>query len=274
MWDRAILKSNAKIALRGRFWTAFGVCLLGMVIAGGYSIITFRFNLDYSQMVRNSNLNIDELMAISGRANLLSLIGLAYAIFVALPIVIGLSRFFVHNHFGVTQFETMFSGFKQNYLNGVGALAVTYLFAFLWSLLLFIPGLIKLLEYSMVPYILADNPSMPGSRAREISRTMTRGEKGAIFILYLSFIGWYLLCMVGYIIGAMFGSIIGYFVGGIFGTAFMYIGTLFLIPYMQATFAELYIFLRDRAIQTNQVNPAELGLIAPAPFVDPTAPIQ
>ncbi len=45
----------------------------------------------------------------------------------------------------------------------------------------------------MVPFILSDNPSMPGSRARQISRMMTNGEKGAIFVLYLSFLGWYLL---------------------------------------------------------------------------------
>jgi len=252
MWDRGILKSNAKIALRGRYWMAFGVCLLGVIIAGGFSILTYRYNLNYTQMASDPNLNIEELMAQSGTMNLLSLIGLAYSIFVAIPIIIGMSRFFVHNHFGATQFETMFSGFKHNYINGVGAMAVTYLFIGLWSLLLFIPGLIKALQYSMVPYILADNPSMPGSRAREISSIMTRGEKGSIFVLYLSFLGWYFLGMICFMVG-----------------------TLFVIPYLQATIAELYIFLRDRAIQTSQVNPAELGLIAPAPFVDQTgAPIQ
>ncbi len=247
MWDRGILKSNAKVALRGRYWNAFVVSLVAMIIAGGYSIVTFRFNLGFGMMARDPNVTIEDLLAQSGRANLSSTASIVYAIFVAIPIVIGVSRFFVHNHFGVTQFDTLFSGFKQNYLNGLGAMFVTQLFIWLWSLLLIIPGIVKSLEYSMVSYILADNPNIPGSRAREISRIMTNGEKGAIFVLGLSFIGWYLL-----------GAIC-------FG-----VGILFVNPYMQATMAELYIFLRDRAIQTNQINPAELGLIAPAPYVDPT----
>lgn len=251
MWDRGILKSNAKIALRGRYWTAFGVSLLAMIITGGLSTATYRYNLNYQQMAQDPNINFEALMAQSGMMNLLSIIGLVYSIFIAFPIIIGLSRFFVHNHFGVTKFETMFSGFKQNYWNGVGAMFVTYLFIGLWSLLLVIPGIIKSLQYAMVPYILADNPLMPGSRAREISSVMTRGEKGAIFVLYLSFIGWYLL-----------------------GTLCFFVGTLFVTPYFQATTAELYIFLRDRAIQTSQVNPAELGLIVPVPYLDPAnAPI-
>ena len=119
-------------------------------------------------------------MAQSGLINLLAMIGIVYSIFVAFPIVIGMARFFVQNHFGVTQFETTFSGFRQNYFNGVGAMFVTDLFIGLWTLLFIIPGIIKGLEYSLVPFILADNPSMPGSRAREISRIM---ELGAIVCL-------------------------------------------------------------------------------------------
>jgi len=72
---------------------------------------------------------------------------------------------------------------------------------------------------------------------------MTNGEKGAIFVLILSFLGWFLL-----------GAIC-------FG-----VGILFVIPYYNATMSELYVFLRDRAIQTGQLNPAELGLVVPAPY--------
>lgn len=249
MWDRAILKSNAKLALGGRYWTAFAASLVAMLLAGGYSMITWKFNFGYPQMLHDPNVNFGAFMAQRGMMNSLSIVGLIYSIFVAFPILIGMARFFVQNHFAVTQFETIFSGFKRNYLNGVGAMFVTDLFIGLWTLLLIIPGIVKALEYSMVPYILADNPAMPGSRAREISRIMTRGEKGSIFVLYLSFIGWYLL-----------------------GAICLGVGTLFVNPYFQATMAELYIFLRDRAIQTNQVNPAELGLIASAPYVDPSNP--
>lgn len=137
----------------------------------------------------------------------------------------------------------------MNYLNGVGTMFVTNLFVFLWSLLLIIPGIIKSFEYVMVPYLLADNPSLPGSRAREISRMLTNGEKWNIFVLELSFLGW---CLLGLLCFA--------------------VGIFFVVPYFNATLAELYIYLRDRAIQTNMLNPAELGLVQPVPENQPPVP--
>nr|WP_319489492.1 DUF975 family protein [uncultured Caproiciproducens sp.] len=256
MWDRGILKSNAKIALGGRYWTAFGVALLALVISGAYSWMADKFTVGFTLFGLNVNvmrmdmpLNIPGLIERMGLVNPFSYIGFLYFIFIALPVTVGVSRFFVQNHFGVTDFSTMFSGFNRSYLTSVGAMLVTYIFTVLWGLLLIIPGIIKSLEYSMVQYILADNPSIPGSRARELSRIMTNGEKGAIFVLWLSFIGWYLL-----------GAIC-------FG-----VGILFVNPYFEATLAELYIFLRDRAIQTNQINPAELGLVPPVPYYNPSNP--
>ncbi len=105
-----------------------------------------------------------------------------------------------------------------------------------------LPGIYKSYQYFMVPYILSDNPHIPGYRARTISRMMTDGEKLNIFLLDLSFLGWYLL-----------------------GTLCLGVGVFFVNPYYEATKAELYIYLRDRAIQTGQVSPEELGLVFHAP---------
>lgn len=243
MWDRGILKSNAKLALRGRYWTAFGVCILAIIITGAFSIITSPFEIGIQQMNLNNTADIETLVAQSGIMNLISIGSILFSVFVGLPITIGLSRFFVHNRFGSTDFSNLFSGFRSYYMNGVGAMFVTELFIGLWSLLLVIPGFVKALQYSMVQYILSDNPAIPGSRAREISRMLTNGEKGAIFVLILSFFGWFLL-----------------------GALCLGVGSFFVMPYYEATFAELYVFLRDRAIQAGQLNPAELGLVTPAPY--------
>ena len=94
---------------------------------------------------------------------------------------------------------------------------------FLWSLLFIIPGIIKSYEYCMIPYILAENPEIEMDRAFEISRKMTKGEKWKIFVLGLSFIGWYLL-----------------------GLLCCCVGTIFVDPYSEATYAELYQVMRDR----------------------------
>ncbi len=240
MWSRGILKSNAKIALRGRYWTAFGVCVVGILIGGAYSVVTSPTR-SLTMAAANSG-DYSSLIALSGVSSLVSLGSILFSVFVTLPLLIGISRYFVQNHFGVSQFEILFSPFRRNFINGVGAMFVTYLFIWLWSLLLVIPGIVKALQYSMVPFILSDNPDMPGSRAREISRLMTNGQKGAIFVLGLSFIGWFLL-----------------------GALCLGVGTLFVLPYYQATMAELYLFLRDRVIQTNQVNPVEFGLLVQQP---------
>ena len=236
MWDRAILKSNAKIALSGRYWTAFAVTLAASLLGGGYNFIA-------------TILSWGSFADPSEPVHFVPHGGLLFTAFISMPILIGICRFFLHNHFGVTEFGTVFSGFQMNYLNGVGAMFVTNLFVFLWLLLLVIPGLIKSFEYSMVPFLLADNPSLPGSRAREISRMLTNGEKWNIFVLELSFLGW---CLLGLLCFA--------------------VGIFFVVPYFNATLTELYIYLRDRAIQTNMLNPAELGLVQPVPENQPPVP--
>ena len=71
--------------------------------------------------------------------------------------------------------------------------------------------------------------------AKELSRWMTDGEKMDIFVLELSFIGWSLLCALT-----------------------CGLGYLFLAPYIQATFAELYEALREKALAYGAAAPQEL----------------
>ena len=131
---------------------------------------------------------------------------------------------------------------------------VTNLFIGLWTLLLIIPGIYKALQYIMVPFLLSDNPRLSGRRVRQISRLMTDGEKGAILVLSLSFIGWFLIPIAVSIVLEMASAPI--FLTNIVVT----LGLALIMPYYYATLAELYIFLRDRAIQTGMVQPEELGL--------------
>lgn len=88
-------------------------------------------------------------------------------------------------------------------LNGIGNMGKSIVLNFgntllvaLWSLLLIIPGYIKQLSYSMSFYILADNPDMTSSEAREESIRLMQGNKMRLFKLHLSFIGWGLLSLL------------------------------------------------------------------------------
>lgn len=106
-------------------------------------------------------------------------------------------------------FDDFFSAFKVTLLVG--------LYTFLWSLLFIVPGIIKGYSYSMALYVLADNK---GKSARECiaeSKAMMEGHKMELFVLDLSFIGWYLLCSLTC------------------GLAFLYVA-----PLLNATHANVY----------------------------------
>jgi len=57
-----------------------------------------------------------------------------------------------------------------------------------------VPGILIYLTYSMAIFILADNPNMSVFDAMKESRLMMRGQKGKLFMLNLSFLGWVFLC--------------------------------------------------------------------------------
>ncbi len=69
-------------------------------------------------------------------------------------------------------------------------------FIFLWSLLLIVPGLVAAYRYSMANYILVNRPEIGIMECIRESKRLTQGHKGELFMLDLSFLGWFLLCLV------------------------------------------------------------------------------
>lgn len=117
----------------------------------------------------------------------------------AIPLTIGVMWFFL----GLIRSEnpkvrSVFNTYRSfgNALKLLGASIVQGIFIFLWSLLLIIPGIIKSLSYSQLFFILKDNPDMPVLDAITESRRLMDGNKGTLFLLYLSFIGWGILSIL------------------------------------------------------------------------------
>ena len=81
------------------------------------------------------------------------------------------------------------SGIVDNILLGI----MISVFTFLWSLLLVIPGIVKAYSYSMATYIRVDHPEYTWKECIDASKKMTYGHKMELFILDLSFIGWYIV---------------------------------------------------------------------------------
>ncbi|MDE5990385.1 MAG: DUF975 family protein [Clostridia bacterium] len=91
--------------------------------------------------------------------------------------------------------STLFDGFKD-YTRSLILFITNNIFIFLWSLLLFIPGVIKAYSYSMSYFILLDNPEMSANDARKKSIEMMKGNKWRLFCLQLSYIGWSILSAI------------------------------------------------------------------------------
>ena len=135
---------------------------------------------------------------------ILHLIGIVLFI-LALPLTWGYQTLFLGAvRGGDATAKLMFEGYNKELFSRVLTTTLLYyVYVFLWSLLLLIPGCIKSYSYAMTPYILKDNPEMKNNAAIEESMRMMDGHKLELFMLDLSFIGWAILsiltCCIGFL---------------------------------------------------------------------------
>lgn len=239
--DRQYIKQQARTLISGKVFPLFLVAFVA-------TILTF-FTFNFFDDVRD----IFEMIRYGGN------IGYYYGTFafgastmslivriVAIPFAVGMEAFFVK--FIRTGRHDIGEGIRFSYgsaFKNYGKFLLTSLstsvIIFLWSLLLFFPGIIASLRYYFVNKIIADNPSMTDTRARDISNRMTNGYKGELFMLELSFLGWYFLTAIT------------------FGLAGIYV-----MPYVNTTKALYYENCKNRAFFNGAVNPAEM--------IDPSLP--
>lgn len=100
------------------------------------------------------------------------------------------------------RFGDLFSQFYRIW-DGIRMQVVMGFFVFLWSLLLFIPGIIAAYRYAMVPFLMAEFPDLKVMEAMRESKRLMTGNKGRLFCLQLSFIGWGLLSVLTLGIGGL-----------------------------------------------------------------------
>lgn len=115
-----------------------------------------------------------------------------------------------------------------SWLKAAWTMCLKYIFSILWSLTI-IGGFIKYYSYSMVPYIVAENPNMSGTQAITLSRKMMKGHKFELFVVDLSLIGWDILDM--FTLGLL--------------------GVLYLNPYRTSILCEYYVKFRNLAKENN-----------------------
>ena len=119
------------------------------------------------------------------------------------------------------QLGDMFRGFQDDFGGTFLIGLMTGIFTFLWSLLFVIPGIVKSYSYSMAYYIKLDHPDYGWKACIDTSRAMMNGHKWEKFVLDLSFLGWLIV-----------------------GSLCLGVGTLWVAPYMEATNAQFYEYVR------------------------------
>lgn len=119
------------------------------------------------------------------------------------------------------RYESLFDGYKD--------FVRTFLTYFLYgiavaigTLLFIVPGIILAIGLMMSIYLIKDDKEICAMDALKKSWEMTKGHKMNLFMLGLSFIGWFILCILT-----------------------LGIGFLFLVPYIDTAFAYYYEDLKS-----------------------------
>ncbi|EKS4342378.1 DUF975 family protein [Clostridium sporogenes] len=244
MWTREQIKERAKRILKLNYWKAFLVSLvISVVTADSYGKAEKNVNKFTDDYAIFDNTIFEGLVNWTGKLLVflasIAIILLILRVVVGYMLEVGGRKFFIKAAEGETNMGYFGYCFKEgSYFGVLVTMLLRSIYTFLWTLLLVIPGIVKTYAYSMVPYILADNPSIGAERAIQLSNKMTDGEKWDMFVLDLSFLGWYIL-----------------------GALALGIGVLFVNPYVDSTKAELYLILRKKSIENGSTSCEELNIV-------------
>ena len=264
----ADFRAEARDALRGRWpvaiLTGFVASLIGACIATGGGGSSNNNNDSRGALIQEIQMSDFWLQY---RAIIIAII-VALVIWLIVTIVIGGAGKLGYAIFNLklvdnkevefkdlfSQFHRLGDGFCMNFLVG--------LYTVLWTLLFVIPGIIKTYSYAMTPYILAENPGMTATEAITESRRIMDGNKWRLFCLSFSFIGWALLCATPLLIAL--GILVGIAVRTMSLVTILWIipmsiplsiGSLFLTPYQEATYAAFYRDISGTAIVPDPALP-------------------
>ena len=221
MWNRKEMKTRGKAAFKANYWKCVIVSLIAVVLLGAFG----GYSGSKSSSVATSEEGITALMTgdmakyyalVFAAMGIVVLIAFLISIFVYNPLTVGVDRFFLSNSKQPAELGEVGYGFK-NFGRSVLALFLSDLLILLGCIVI-IPGIILSYSYRLVPYIIADDPTISATDAIKKSREMMKGYKWKSFVLDLSFIGWYILTAI----------------------TFGLVGIFYAYPYIFATYAEMY----------------------------------
>lgn len=197
--DNKVIKSNARDFIRGRLWMFWSVLLVvGIIESLANSLPQWIFDdrlSNLSDIIAGNPDNIPKEISSS-------VFGWYYVLnvlisIVLIPLNIGVAQNVLAWSRGedVNKWKVLFGGFNSAkiFFKQVGVVVLNTILCALWAILLVVPGIIKGLAYSMYPYVLRDEPDLSVWQTLKKSEAIMKGYKGKLFLMYLSFVGWFIL---------------------------------------------------------------------------------
>lgn len=197
--DNKVIKSNARDFIRGRLWMFWSVLLVvGIIESLANSLPQWIFGdrlSNLSDIIAGNPDNIPKEISSS-------IFGWYYVLnvlitIVLIPLNIGVAQNVLAWSRGedVNKWKVLFGGFNSAkiFFKQVGVVVLNTILCALWAILLIVPGIIKGLAYSMYPYVLRDEPDLSVWQTLKKSEAIMKGYKGKLFLMYLSFVGWFIL---------------------------------------------------------------------------------
>ena len=227
--NRRAIKANARQFLTNGQWVHL---FLAGIIIEAVNYINFGTSL-YVQL-RNTFNAIYQTQFINVSWNMMSLIAL-----LLLPLEVSIAGYYLGCLRGrAPGLGSVYEEAAAHYSHYFGTMLLRRIYTVLWTMLFIIPGIVKSLSYSMAALIQHDNPTLTASQVLNLSQRITKGYKGSLFLMELSFLGLYLLGAVT------------------FGIAYLYVH-----PYLYTTQAMYYELLRQNALDRGIASPWEFGMV-------------
>lgn len=200
------IRAQARDRLAGKWAQAIGVCLVAYILGGAMVAtnflpqVTFRWHGEITSL-EDALTALTTLSRRFGSTTFsIGTLGLVKLVLGGV-IQLGYANYLLKQHDRqeasisdlFSEFERFGQGFAQKFLRG--------LYCFLWGLLFVIPGVIAELSYAMTPFLMAEHPEMTASEAISASKDLMDGHKWELFVLRLTFIGWYIVAALTMNIG-------------------------------------------------------------------------
>ncbi|MGN0244063.1 MAG: DUF975 family protein [Lachnospiraceae bacterium] len=223
MWKRKELKENGKAALKRTYWKSVFVSAIFAFIIAGNGVYGATATNDAQDSINLDSYSIAAIMIGVGCCVIAVAGFMLLCALLINPFEVGASRFRLNALQDTGNVSDLGYGFDVSYKRNVKTMFCRDLYIILWCLLFIVPGIVKIYEYRMIPYLLADNPDMDRKDVFKISKQMMKGNKWKSFVLDLSFILWDILGMM----------------------TFGIVSVLYVDPYKQLTEAALYDTLKS-----------------------------